>query len=258
MDQEITKTMNNTLTTLDEDFRQQVRTLAQYVEEGNEEEADRLLDRLTKQRESSLFQELGKLTREFHNSLNSFRLDSRIVSIAQQEFPDARERLRYVVQMTAQSADRSLTAAEEAMPIVDAIEARAESLKAQWGRFKNREMSAEEFRQLSGELDTFLGELTDNGTQLKERMTEVIMAQDFQDLTGQIIGQVITLVDDMESGLVDLIRISGQELAIREKNEQQKDDHLKGVGPAVPGVDEASNLVSGQDEVDDLLSSLGF
>lgn len=244
--------------TLTEDFKQHVRDLARFVEEGNEQEADRLLDKIAKLRESSLFQELGKLTREFHETLNSFRLDSRILSMTEQDFPDARERLRYVVQMTAQSADRSLTAAEESMPIVSAMENRAEALKAQWARFMHREMSADEFRQLSSELNNFLGEMTDDSAKLKARLTEVIMAQDFQDLTGQIIERVITLVDDMESSLVDLIRISGQNLTTGEAAGGKKEDHLKGVGPAVPGVDEASNLVSGQDEVDDLLSSLGF
>ena len=83
------------------------------------------------------------------------------------------------------------------------------------------------------------------------------MAQDFQDLTGQIIERVITLVDDMESSLVDLIRISGQNL--REPVLKQQEDILKGAGPVVPGVDDvAENVVSGQDEFDDLLSSLGF
>ncbi|MBE0509331.1 MAG: protein phosphatase CheZ [Gammaproteobacteria bacterium] len=250
--------MANISITLNDEFKQNVRDLARYVEEGNETEADRLLDKIAKSRESSLFQELGKLTREFHEALNSFRLDSRILSLTEQDFPDARERLRYVVQMTAQSADRSLTAAEESMPIVSAIEARADALKSQWSRFMHREMSATEFRELSAELHTFLGELSENSSQLKERMTEVIMAQDFQDLTGQIIERVITLVDDMERSLVDLIRISGQDLAAKEATNKAPKDHLKGVGPAVPGVDEASNLVSGQDEVDDLLSSLGF
>ena len=251
--------MANTSITLNDEFKQMVRELASFVEDGNEVEADRLLDKIARSRESSLFQELGKLTREFHEALNSFRLDARILSLTEEDFPDARERLRYVVKMTAQSADRSLTAAEESMPIVTEIEAQAEALKTQWGRFMHREMNAEEFRQLSVELDTFLGELSISSSKLKERMTEVIMAQDFQDLTGQIIERVISLVDDMERSLVDLIRISGQNLAAKEATSAKgKEDHLKGVGPAVPGVDEASALVSGQDEVDDLLSSLGF
>ncbi len=240
------------------DFVERVRELSQFVESGNTEEADRILDQIAKLREASLFQELGKLTREFHEALNSFRLDSRLANFAEKEFPDARERLRHVVDMTAKSADRSLTAAEESMPICDGIENEANDLKGQWERFVSRDMSAEEFRQLSGRISGFFETLGSDAGTLRGNLNEVMMAQDFQDLTGQIIERVITLVDDMESSLVDLIRISGQNLRPHEA-EQKEEDVLMGAGPVVPGVDDAAaNVVSGQDEVDDLLSSLGF
>jgi chemotaxis protein CheZ len=202
---------------------------------------------------------LGKLTREFHEALNSFRLDSRLANFAEKEFPDARERLRHVVDMTAKSADRSLTAAEESMPICDGIESEAADLKVQWERFVNRDMSADEFRQLSGRINDFLDSSGSNAASLRNNLNEVMMAQDFQDLTGQIIERVIGLVDDMEGSLVELIRISGQSLREQGEAEQSEEDLLKGTGPVVPGVDDAAeNVVSGQDEVDDLLSSLGF
>lgn len=242
-----------------DDFVERVRELTQHVESGNTEEADRILDQIAKLRESSLFQELGKLTREFHETLNSFRLDSRLASFAEKEFPDARERLRHVVDMTAKSADRSLTAAEESMPICDGIESEATDLKGQWERFVNRDMSAEEFRQLSTRIGSFFDSLGSDAGTLRGNLNEVMMAQDFQDLTGQIIERVITLVDDMESSLVDLIRISGESLREPGEVEKKEEDVLKGAGPVVPGVDDAAaNVVSGQDEVDDLLSSLGF
>ena len=242
-----------------EDFIERVRELSQHVESGDTEAADRVLDQIASLRENSLFQELGKLTREFHDALNSFRLDARIASFAEKEFPDARERLRHVVDMTAKSADRSLTAAEESMPICDGIESEANELKEQWARFVNRDLSADEFRQLSGRLGSFLESLGSDAGTLRSNLNDVMMAQDFQDLTGQIIERVITLVDDMESSLVDLIRLSGQNLREQVEAEQKEEDLLKGAGPVVPGVDDAAaNIVSGQDEVDDLLSSLGF
>lgn len=250
--------MADTPITLNEDFVERVRELAHYVEQGNEVEADRILDQIAKLRESSLFQELGKLTRQFHEALNNFRLDSRITQFAEKEFPDARERLRHVVNMTAQSADRSLTAAEESMPVCDSIETRAGEFKAQWERFTKRDMSADEFRKLSGDLNGFFDDLARNSSQLKSSLNDVVMAQDFQDLTGQIIERVITLVDEMEDSLVELIRISGQDLVPNEAPQEKEEDKLKGTGPSIPGVDDADNVVSGQDEVDDLLSSLGF
>ena len=242
-----------------DDFIERVRELSQHVENGNTTEADRVLDQISSLRESSLFQELGKLTREFHNALNSFRLDSRIANFTEKDFPDARERLRHVVDMTAKSADRSLTAAEESMPICDSVESEATELKGQWERFVNRDMSADEFRTLSSRITDFLDNAGGSAAALRTNLNEVMMAQDFQDLTGQIIERVITLVDDMEGSLVDLIRLSGQNLVEQGETEKKEGDVLKGVGPVVPGVDDmAENVVSGQDEVDDLLSSLGF
>ncbi len=247
-------------TTLSNDFVEQVRELSKYVEEGNEAEADRMLDQIAKVRETSLFQELGKLTRQFHESLNNFRLDSRIAHYAEKDFPDARERLRYVITMTGQAADRSLTAAENAMPVCKSIEKRSTELKGQWERFTSREMDADEFRTLSNNLSGFFSELSRDSLVLKENLNEVVMAQDFQDLTGQIIERVIMLVDEMEDSLVELVRISGQNLVATEalQDKESKEDKIKATGPSVPGVDDAENLVSGQDEVDDLLSSLGF
>jgi len=247
--------MTNETGPLSEDYIDRVRTLAQTIELGDTAEATRQLDELTSLREKTLYQELGRLTREFHEALQSFRLDSRIASLAAQDFPDARERLNYVVSMTAQSADRTMTAVEESMPICESMEERAAALKQEWGRFTQRKMSPDEFRDLSRRLGEFLDSVSDDALRLRANLQEVLMAQDFQDLTGQIIHRVVQLVDEVESNLVELIRISGQGLAV-ENQEEKKEDRIAASGPPVPGVD--TGTVAGQDEVDDLLSSLGF
>lgn len=242
---------------LEEAYSRRVKELASSIESGNEDEAARLLDELTSLREKALFQELGRLTRDFHEALQSFRLDARIVNIASKDFPDARERLNYVINMTAESADRTMTAIEQSMPVCDRLEERAQELKNHWERFTSRQMGADEFRDLSRRLGDFLGQVATDTPTLRNNLQEVLMAQDFQDLTGQIIQRVIRLVDEMESSLVDLIRISGQGLSqSRKEEEPAEEDKIKAVGPAVPGLDQGT--VTGQDEVDDLLSSLGF
>ena len=256
---------------LDSDYLEQARTLVAELEQGRDEEAARLLDELTKQREESLFTELGKLTRQLHEALNSFRVDSRIAEVAEREFPDARERLKYVITMTEQAAEKTLDAVEGSMPVCDDLEQRAARIQEEWGRFTRRELDADGFRTLSRDIEGFLGEVTEGAPRLRGSLQEVLMAQDFQDMTGQIIKRVISLVEDVEESLVELVRISGQNLmpeAVKEghkKEEEKQEEEKKGkdaaagieaTGPAVPGVD--SETVSGQDEVDDLLSSLGF
>ncbi len=245
--------MANEANVLTEDYVARVRELAQTVESGNEAEAVRLLDELTSLREKTLYQELGRLTREFHEALQSFRLDSRIASLAAQDFPDARERLNYVVSMTAQSANRTMTAVEESMPICELLE-QSSSLREDWSRFTTRKMGADEFRELSRRLGEFLDAVSDGSPKLRHNLQEVMMAQDFQDLTGQIIHRVMQLVDEVEGNLVELIRISGA--ATTQMQEVRHEDLIAASGPPVPGLDQGT--VSGQDEVDELLSSLGF
>jgi chemotaxis protein CheZ len=236
------------------------RELVASIEADDEDAVSRLIDDLGKNRESDLFVELGKLTRELHDSLNSFRLDSRISELAEREIPDAKERLNYVVTLTEQAAHRTLNAVEGMLPISEALEQRAGGLGEEWQRFRSRDMSAEEFRSLSRQIEEFLSQVGDDARALHRSLSEVLMAQDFQDLTGQVIRRVIRLVQDVEENLVRLIRITGERFVQAERKdekEQEKESNRQGIGPAVPGVD-AGGVVSGQDEVDDLLSSLGF
>ena len=116
--------------------------------------------------------------------------------------------------------------------------------------------------ELSKELDRFLLDVSGDSKSLNSSLSDVLMAQDFQDLTGQIIRRVITLVQDVEEGLVDLIRISSGGIAStrpdKDKEEKQEGERdIKAEGPQVPG-QKTSDYVQGQDDVDDLLSSLGF
>ena len=227
------------------------KELVVQLEAGNETEARRITSELSNGSGGELFQEVGRLTRELHEAINEFLLDPRINEMAQVDIPDASERLTYVISMTEKSANTTLNAVEAGLPLADEIGTRSGAIAEQWERFCKRELSVDDFRQLSRELSGFLETAQRCSQQLNGHLTDVLMAQDFQDLTGQIIRQVITLVHDVEDKLVQLVRISGHKLP-----EKQKDMN-KLEGPVIPGVDQG-NTVSGQDDVDDLLSSLGF
>ena len=237
----------------------QVRALLEQLEQGNDDEAERLLDELMRQRETSLFLELGKLTRELHEALNAFLADSPLVKLANTEIPDAKARLNHVVSMTESAANRTLNAVEHSLPLSESIREQVEALAADWQRFRRRAMGADEFRDLTRRLDEFLGRTGADMARLHGSLSEVLMAQDYQDLTGQIIRRVINLVQEVEDNLVGLIRISGQRLTAEPRAEAAVRATVGATvsGPAVPGVDHGE-LVQGQDEVDDLLSSLGF
>ncbi|MDZ7804182.1 protein phosphatase CheZ [Thiohalophilus sp.] len=240
---------------INDDNIARVRDLLACMENKDEEGAREVVDDLTSIRESALYQEMGKLTRELHDAISAFGMDDRIADIAEHDIPDARERLNYVIQKTDEAANRTLEAVEESFPLCEEIENRAAELHEQWQRFTNRELSADEFRTLSKQLGDYLGSQGEKTGVLKSNLNNVLMAQDFQDLTGQIIKKVIKLVEEVEDNLVELIKLAG----LPEHEEQpQKQASEKLAGPVVPGVDDTGDTVSGQDEVDDLLSSLGF
>lgn len=236
-----------------------VKELVQHMESGNTEEVNRGLDDLIRAREGGLYQELGKLTRELHDALNNFRWDTRISDLAEQDFPDARERLNHVLTMTSKAANTTLNAIEESLPMCDGLEQRATGLHEEWQNFTRKKLDAKAFRSLSARVGAFFKDSAGDMAKMRDHLNEVLMAQDFQDLTGQIIKRVIDLVNEVEDGLVEMIKLSGSTHAQSQQDEscRKKQASIDPEGPPVPGVNDAG-IVSGQDEVDDLLSSLGF
>lgn len=228
------------------------KDLVKHLEAGNTEEATGLIDELARVRETELFQQIGKLTRELHNAITDFDYDQRLSDFAHQEMPDAKERLNYVISMTNQAANRTLTAIEAAMPICESLCADSAGLSEQWQRFTKREMSVGEFREVNKTLLKHLHDSEAQLGQLKSHMNDILMAQEFQDLTGQIINKVIKMVEDVENHLVNLIRVAG--ISTTTQRQENKNELA---GPQVPNLT-TSSAVRGQDEVDELLSSLGF
>ncbi|KAB7627163.1 protein phosphatase CheZ [Alkalilimnicola sp. S0819] len=243
------------------EYLELARGLIAALEAGEMKDAEGIVDELTQLRETELYKELGMLTRELHESIKSFREDTRLSSMVSSEIPDARDRLNHVITMTDQAAHRTLTAIEESMPLVDEISGKSRELNEQWSRFRRRELSVDEFRELSRELEEYLGFVDAKSGALNSSLTEALMAQDYQDLTGQIIRRVINLVQEMESKLVQLVALAGKPeragASEKPKAADTQEDRIKAEGPAIPGKDDVG-VVQGQDEVDDLLSSLGF
>jgi len=228
-----------------------VKDLLASMEKGNEEDAIEIIDELTTIRETELYQDMGKLTRELHDAISNFGIDDSINIMAEKSIPDARERLNYVISKTDEAANTTLEAVEDSIPICNNLNEQALELHASWKKFTNRELSADQFRQLSKDINDFFVN-TYEISKVKDHLTKVLLAQEYQDLTGQIIKKVINLVGEVEDKLVGLIQITGAP----QVNEIE-DSATSLDGPPVPGIAH-KDTVSGQDEVDDLLSSLGF
>ncbi len=230
------------------------RSYVSALEEDNAGETARLLADLSNKSESTLYKELGKLTREFHEALNGFKFDDRMSNIAASEIPDAKERLNFVMTKTEDAAHKTLDGLELVLPKITEIGKTSAALSEQWERFTQRELTPNEFRSLCRNIKDHFAHTKNEINVVQENLNNVMLAQDFQDITGQIIKRVISLVSELEESLVKLVRLGSNlepDDAKKDKNGSQLD------GPQIPGL-ESNSAVSGQDEVDDLLSSLGF
>ena len=233
-----------------------VRDLLAALEKGDATGAHEVIDDLANIRELDIYKEMGRITRELHDAISAFGMDEQISVLAQSEIPDARQRLHHVIDMTDQAANRTLNEVEESLPVCEELEKRSSALHEKWDRFKKRDMDLKEFKQLAKSLDEFFVANTGDASKLKASLTNVLMAQDFQDLTSQIIKKVIKLVEEVEGNLVDIIKLTGSLGKLEGQEVEKRKDKL--AGPVVPGVNDGGSTVSGQDDVDDLLSSLGF
>ncbi len=252
-----------------EEFRASAEEMMQLLESGQMSEALALVNRLNEVRDRNLFQEVGRLTRALHESIKNFDIETRSVeaNAKMSQMADASERLDYVTRMTEQAANRTMDLAEASAPIAAGLSEQAAELKQEWLRLKNRDMGPAEFRELYKRLGEFLGQVEQDSSLFYQNMNEVMLAQDYQDLTGQVIKKVVALVQEVESSLVGLVRMASQvdQLTgikhdlLEQDNEpvvEAEEPNYAGEGPQINK--EAPDVVSGQDDVDDLLSSLGF
>lgn len=231
------------------------KDLVAALEKGDDRAADALLDELAGLRETQLFKEIGRLTRQLHDTMVSFSVDAQITSMTETEIPDAKERLQYVITMTEQAADQTLTVVENLLPISQDLNDQSELLSGKWSRFLDREMPLEEFKAMTAEITEHFEQSKGGLEQVQQGLTDILMAQGFQDITGQIIRRVIDLVQELENNLVKLISISGGKAG----GSVVAGSHHELPGPVVPGVDDRQGDVAhNQVDVDDLLSSLGF
>ncbi len=230
------------------------RDLVSALEKDDEASADEIMDQIAGVRETQLFREVGRLTRQLHDTMNSFSIDSKITSLTENDIPDAKERLNYVISMTEKAANQTLTVVEDLLPVSTQLTEQAEQLSAKWERFLVREMPYEEFKGMSQEITEYFKKTTGSLDNMSKGLNEILMEQGFQDITGQIIRKVIDLVQELETSMVELVRISGGKFS-----EKKVEDDQALPGPVVPGIDDKKNdVATSQDDVDDLLSSLGF
>ncbi|MFT4809684.1 MAG: chemotaxis protein CheZ [Paraglaciecola sp.] len=240
------------------------KKLVVLIENEDNQGAQDLLESYGAQTSVELFAEVGKLTRQLHDSLNNFQLDPRIVNMANEDIPDAQTRLSYVIEATEEAANKTMDLVDSCMPIAEKLHDGIVKVMPEWNKLIARELQLGEFNILVKEMDSFLKYGSEDSAKLTGLLTEVLMAQGYQDLTGQVIRRVIELVKEVEDNLVYMLTMFGglepkddTEVAENTNNSKNEADTIKAEGPILDA-DSREDVASDQDDVDDLLSSLGF
>ena len=240
------------------------KKLVTLLESGDNQGAQELLESTGAQSSVELFAEVGKLTRQLHDSLNNFQLDPRIVNMANEDIPDAQTRLTYVIEATEEAANKTMDLVDSCMPIAEKLHDGIVKVMPEWNKLIARELQLGEFNLLVKEMDSFLKNGSEDSAKLTGLLTEVLMAQGYQDLTGQVIRRVIELVKEVEDNLVYMLTMfggveskDGVEVVERPNKSENQADTIKAEGPILDA-DSREDVASDQDDVDDLLSSLGF
>jgi len=190
---------------------------------------------------------IGQLTRMFHESLSGLGLDQMIEHVAH-DIPDARERLNYVAKMTEQAAERVLNATDIASPLQDELSTTALSIKERWQAVMANPSLKSEYDKAAEETLEFLEQTAKNTKETKDLLMEIMMAQDFQDLTGQVIKKITGLAQDVEKQLLQVL------VDYSPPAKKAEEGLLNG-----PQIDKTKvDVVGSQAQVDDLLDSLGF
>lgn len=208
-----------------------VADLLGAMEQKDFKTASLVLDAIVAERDGQILGEVEQIAQNLHDTLDSFGSDAALLQHTKHGLPDATERLEYVMQTTEEASNKTLAAAENAVAVLETLDSQT---------------ADDETKQLIA--------------QAQSQLTEIMMAQSFQDLTGQVLNRVIMLVTTLEQSLHELIEKAGisiEDIPNLESEEDKKAAEMKGIGPNVTKNSQKDSAQS-QEDVDDLLGELGI
>jgi chemotaxis protein CheZ len=192
-----------------------------------------------------VFQQLGMITRQLHDTLHQLGVMPKLQNAAN-DLPDARSRLNYIAEKTGNAANKVLNSVDQAKVEHNAIAAETRRIAAA--------IVADPVKAVaSGSVMNFVGDVEAATARIDQHLTDIMMAQDFHDLTGQVVAKVVSLASDLEDSLVKLLV-----QAAPPEQAQKVIEHAKELNGPVVNPEGRTDIVTNQGEVDDLLASLGF
>ena len=202
-----------------------------------------LAPQMAAQASPEIFQQLGHITRQLHDTLNQLGVMPKLQQAAD-GLPDARSRLNYIASKTADAANKVLNS-------VDQAKADHAHIAEQTRRIAQA-ITADPVKAVaSGAVFNFVADVEASTARIDRHLTDIMLAQDFHDLTGQVVAKVVALATDLEDSLVQLL------VQAAPPDQAQKVEAAVLSGPVVDA-EGRTDVVKNQSEVDDLLASLGF
>jgi chemotaxis protein CheZ len=225
-----------------------VTAMARALDDGDGDGFRTALAAFDQSRNAEVTQQVRRIAIDLHEALERFRIESKLIDLAQHQVPDARQRLAHVLRLTDDAAHRTMDLVERCCPLADQLAEQAERLILAY----DAEGSAP---ALKPQLLAFLKQAGTSMAAVRSNLAEVLLAQGYQDLSGQIIRSVMTLVAELEEALGELARIAGPVGAAAGCCAEA--GMARAHGPVVPGIN-LGHTVSDQQDVDALLSGLGM
>jgi chemotaxis protein CheZ len=225
-----------------------VKAMSQALDDRDSDGFHAALAALDQSRNSEVTQQVRRVATDLHGALQRFRVDSRLLDLAQRQVPDARRQLAHVLLLTDDAAHRTMDLVEQCCPLAARMAQEAEQLILS-------QHADGAGPPLKPQMLAFLKQAGTSMAAVRSNLAEVLLTQGYQDLSGQIIRGVMTLVAELEQALGELVRIVGPV----DDADRCSDDAAapRGHGPMVPGVNHGP-AVNGQQDVDALLSDLGM
>ena len=250
------------------ELRIKAEELVSVLQQGDLSSAMEVIQELHNFRHQVFFSEVGHLTRALHEAIKAFSNElggSLEIDGQENNGADATERLNYVIEVTEKNAHETMDRVEKALSLVEKLDSQSE-------RFKDLLLLVGQLEKehdgLNGVYDRTCAVKEESeatiGT-LRSELNDIVVSQSYQDITGQLIRKVICLVTNVENHLVGLMemaakveKLSGIHIDTAEASENSVDKKhpIQAEGPQIKK--DSSEVASNQDEVDDLLSSLGF
>jgi chemotaxis protein CheZ len=196
-----------------------------------------------------MYERLGGIVRMLHDSLRQLGYDRSLSDVASQ-ITDAQGRLEHIASLTEQAANKVLNTVDTCLPAQETLTKSAQDIESRWSQLFDGKLSIDDFKALAGDSRQFAAMVSEASEAEKARLLDIMMAQDFQDITGQLIKKIVTITSQAERELAQLLRDNAPPEVKAAMADAKPVELMQ--GPSAPGA------AMGQDDVDSLLADLGF